>query len=452
MRARFPSFTRVSLVLACLVLLVSACDRPFVERAPATFEVVSPQDPSAVIAQRSVTVSIEVSSSRNIQRVQISGEAMHFDEQNAVWVDTLQLRTGLNRFPLTAYDAQEVAGRDTLYLAHAQHALNTVTGALPDPRGGHAAARIPGSALLIAGGAEHAGGSAQNDAYLLPTNQLQAQRLNASLQVARTGHTATALPDGRVLLLGGSTTDDPSSAAALVEAAELYDPESRTFSRVPLQGTGVQRTLHTAFLLEHDPPVVAVYGGQGHAGAEPDSRLAPRRDLRRFLLRNDSLIALDPDFGPLLPSVSRRLSGHTQTALGSAPASEYFVAGAVLNEQDTASVTFRLLTPAIDDVDVRPAPPLHMLRTRHAAAPFQDELVWLFGGHQPGRVGTRVLRSVELHAPRIQQAFHLPPGDLPAPRYALTATKRAEGRILLLGGFSPDGSGRSYATFFTISR
>jgi hypothetical protein len=64
-----------------------------------------------------------------------------------------------------------------------------------------------------------------------------------SLQTARTGHTATILADGRVLVTGGAYANTKALATA-----ELYDPDKGTFSAVTGIMT-VERNAHTATLL-----------------------------------------------------------------------------------------------------------------------------------------------------------------------------------------------------------
>ena len=73
-----------------------------------------------------------------------------------------------------------------------------------------------------------------------------------SLNTARFHHTATLLPDGRVLVVGGESGHDP------LASAELYDPATGTWS-----DTGSLRTArdsHTATLLPNG--MVLVAGGR----------------------------------------------------------------------------------------------------------------------------------------------------------------------------------------------
>jgi hypothetical protein len=108
--------------------------------------------------------------------------------------------------------------------------------------------------------------------------------LTGPLQIGREGHTATLLPDGRVLAIGAGGNATASPAEASIEA---YDPVAGTWQalismRPPRRG-------HTATLLPDGRVLIA--GGDGGPG-QP--------------LVAESLL-FDPDTGALTPTVSRPL-------------------------------------------------------------------------------------------------------------------------------------------------
>src|SRR5437763_17023031 len=70
-----------------------------------------------------------------------------------------------------------------------------------------------------------------------------------SLKTARFHHTATLLPDGRVLVVGGEQAHTP------LASAELYDPATGTWSATGSLNTA--RDSHTATLLPSGKVLVA---------------------------------------------------------------------------------------------------------------------------------------------------------------------------------------------------
>src|SRR5207244_5803193 len=79
-----------------------------------------------------------------------------------------------------------------------------------------------------------------------------------SLVVPRTGQTATALSDGRILITGGRDT-----AGNLVAASEIFDPETQTSSASAALNTA--RVDHSATVLIDGRVLIA--GGTGASGA-----------------------------------------------------------------------------------------------------------------------------------------------------------------------------------------
>jgi hypothetical protein len=80
---------------------------------------------------------------------------------------------------------------------------------------------------------------------------------------ARLNHTATLLPNGKVLVAGGT-----GSSFALA-SAQLYDPASGTWS--PTGSMVSARTGHTATLLSNNKVLVA--GGLGTSGPRRDAEI-----------------------------------------------------------------------------------------------------------------------------------------------------------------------------------
>ncbi len=74
----------------------------------------------------------------------------------------------------------------------------------------------------------------------------------------RTGHTATLLPNGKVLVVGGEHLLTSAAPFGLTDTAELYDPVTGNFTLTGSLNTA--RTGHTATLLPSGK-VLIVGGG-----------------------------------------------------------------------------------------------------------------------------------------------------------------------------------------------
>lgn len=152
---------------------------------------------------------------------------------------------------------------------------------LREPRLGHAVTLLPGGEVLVTGSEKFLGrppasrlGAELYDPAGLGTSRAPA---GGDLVQVRYGHTATLLPDGRVLVVGG--WDAYSGVVAV--SAELYDPATESFA---LAGTlRTPRGGHAAVLLG-DGRVLVVGGGDWELAptAEvwtPGAGFAPAGDL-----------------------------------------------------------------------------------------------------------------------------------------------------------------------------
>jgi N-acetylneuraminic acid mutarotase len=121
---------------------------------------------------------------------------------------------------------------------------------------GHSATLLADGRLLVAGGVKSSGGTAAADVFDPATSTWSSA---APMGVMRASHTATLLPDGRVLVTGGSTVSTSASQGYVNNAsAEIYDPVANTWTATPPMS--VARSHHTATLLADGK--VLVVGGE----------------------------------------------------------------------------------------------------------------------------------------------------------------------------------------------
>lgn len=125
--------------------------------------------------------------------------------------------------------------------------------------------------VLVTGGDAADGGLAAAELFDPATGIFSG---TGPMAIARTGHTATRLADGRVLVVGGTSNQSGAPEGpgqSCVKSAEIYDPETRTFSSAgPMVDA---RCGHAAALLADGRVLVtgggAVYGDpNSHASAE----------------------------------------------------------------------------------------------------------------------------------------------------------------------------------------
>jgi hypothetical protein len=157
-----------------------------------------------------------------------------------------------------------------------ESALPTLTAEIVDPRSGaatptgaprvqrtmHAAVRLADGRVLVTGGQTAGEGAPlgiSRSAEIWDPATGQFRLLGATLVAPRAGHTATLMPDGRVLVVGGFSTGRG------YEFAEVFDPTTETFA-VVASVENRERGLHVA--VQRPDGSVLILGGES-ATAEP---------------------------------------------------------------------------------------------------------------------------------------------------------------------------------------
>lgn len=142
------------------------------------------------------------------------------------------------------------------------------TGSLANARYGHTATLLPNGKVLVVGGytVEH-GNVASAELYDPASGTWTA---TGSLTTPRGGHTATLLPNGKVLVVGGWRSQFFVGSMP----TELYDPVSGTWATIAIWDPG---SSHTATLLPNGKVLVAAgfapVDGYGAGGSHSAARL-----------------------------------------------------------------------------------------------------------------------------------------------------------------------------------
>jgi N-acetylneuraminic acid mutarotase len=150
----------------------------------------------------------------------------------------------------------------------------TQTGNLNFARDNHTATLLPNGKVLVAGGYGGSSYLVQSEMYDPATGTWNQ---TGNLNFKRSSHTATLLPNGKVLVAGGSFTDPDFSnwdnsrppTTYYPVKSELYDPATGTWSQTG--NLSFTRDRHTATLLPNGK--VLVTGGAGYGGSLVQSEL-----------------------------------------------------------------------------------------------------------------------------------------------------------------------------------
>ncbi|WP_431100491.1 RHS repeat-associated core domain-containing protein [Roseateles noduli] len=187
----------------------------------------------------------------------------------------------MSSYPVNAANAAQGAQGQSMSTANspAAAAVLQLLGARPAATTGQSATQLADGGWLLLGGTagatasisssggsggtsngtSSAGGKPTAGAWRVDPVKGGTTALSAQLNVARSGHTATLLPDGTVLVLGGT-----SAGGAVTSVAERFDPVSGSFNALGAVGV-LARSGHSATVLPDGRVLIA--GGVDAKGA-----------------------------------------------------------------------------------------------------------------------------------------------------------------------------------------
>ena len=324
------------------------------------------------------------------------------------------LRTGLPlvlAFPLLLASApvSTLSSSDARFTFNATEGFDTpatggwtFTGSLNPGRYAHTATLLPNGKVLVAFGGGTSDLLSGAELYDPASGNWSA---TGSLNPARDGHTATLLPNGKVLAAGGE--DHYGSLAS----AELYNPATGSWSATG--SLNVARRFHTATLLPNGKMLVV--GGLGNGS---------------YFEVLQSAELYNPASGTWTFTGSLNIArvGHTATLL---PNGMVLVAGG--EDFSSSFASAELYNPATGSWIATDS--LNTARAAHTATLLPNGMVLVAAGYDDT---SEAFASAELYDPASGTWTFT--GSLNTGRDQHTATLLPDGKVLVAGGFGNSGS------------
>lgn len=279
--------------------------------------------------------------------------------------------------------------------------LDKGSGTLTTGRSDHAAVRLPDGRVLVSGGTDGTAALKSSEVFDPSTEKWVTV---SDMKTARRGHTMTLLQDNKVLVTGGF------DGKAALATAEIYDPAANTWTAT-IGPMALSHRFHTATLLPDGKVLIA--GGTAGPLITADPKVT------EIYSPTTSLFTA----GPLLPEARQ---GHTATLMKGnkvlfiGNSGDNSAAGKILtyNSAEPATSTWSSTTPAAN------------VRYGHTATVLDStsSKVMIIGGG----VAPTTAEIYDLDAD--SWVGTLPPAMSTA-RSLHTSTMLIDGRILVVGGY-----------------
>lgn len=289
------------------------------------------------------------------------------------------------------------------------------TGAMATPRTDHTATLLPSGTVLVIGGNGGPAGSDQTAELYDPGTGIWSA-ITSRLHEGRTQHTATMLPTGKVLVAGGLNASTGNLASA-----ELFDPATAMFTTLPAMTA--PRTYHTATLLTDGRVLLA--GGHASSGSLSSAEL--------FDPVACTFTPTSPMAAPRGMHVALRLSTGKVLVAGGWQVTPSLTSGALAGAE--------LFDPATGSWAAT-ATPMTIARSSFTGTTLADGRVLLSGGQPGGTSGG----SAELFDPATR-AFTAVSQVMLGNRSHQSSTLLPSGQVLVADGYFGQPQGTSAELF-----
>ena len=321
------------------------------------------------------------------------------------------------------------------------------TGNTLEPRFDHTATLLPNGKVLIAGGMAR-NGIIEPTAELYDPQTGKFSSAGKMLSPRGWGATATILRSGEVLIAGGGSAS-ACDVSCYLASAEVYDPSSGTFTAV---GNMTARRAGASAILLQDGDVLIVGGNEASgdeqvASAElyhPSTRTFSTTGSMRSLagasvllqLQNGKVLAANDSGGELYDPSTRRFTvadGFTiaRAKYGAALLADgrlLIAGGQVGGAWGPRVATTSIYDPASGTLKSGPEMNLSRFKLKKAVVPLGDGRVLIAGGAEQPEIYDAASNS-----------FHSVGGSRLDSYLFSTATRLANGEVLIVGGYAKPG-------------